>query len=116
MAGEGHDPGVYRAVIVIRGGDNGRELVEKSLLAHWRGSIEPVLRRVLRDAVQDHGSVTQMDMIARHADEALDQDQVLRVAIRVWFGFRGWPDEDYDIPALRLAIVDQPHPPGGGGP
>ncbi len=54
-----------------------------------------------------------MDVVAGHADEALDQEEVLGLAVGVQFGLGDGLDEDHNVAAPRLAVVHQRHPLGG---
>ena len=71
------------------------------------------VRLGLGHAVEDNDAVAQMDVVAGHADEALDQEEVLGLAVGVRLGLGDGLDEDDDVAAPRLAVVNQRHPLGG---
>src|SRR6185437_2187271 len=66
-----------------------------------------------RHAVQDNDAVAQVNMVAGHADEPLDQREICWRTIH-WVGVCHRLDENYDIAATGLAIVHERHPPAGG--
>ena len=71
------------------------------------------MRLVLRHAVEDDDAVVQVDVVAGHADETLDEEEVLGLALGVKLGLGDRLDENDDVAAARLAIVNQRHPLGG---
>ena len=71
------------------------------------------VRLVLRHAVEDHDAVAQMDMVAGHADQPLHQGQILGISIRIQV--RHGLDEDHNVVAPGLAVVNQRHPLRGRG-
>ena len=85
----------------------------KSFRWDCSGSCRLSRGQILGHAVEDHDAVAQMDMVAGNADQPLHQDQVLRIPIAVRIRHR--LEEDHDVAALRLAVVNQRHPLGGRG-
>jgi len=65
------------------------------------------VRLVLRHSVDNHDAVAQMDMVARHANESLDQVHVVAIFIGHRFV------KDHNIAALGLTVVNERHPFGG---
>ena len=57
-----------------------------------------------------YNAVIQVDVVAGNADQALDQEEVLRLAIRVKLRLGRRLDEHDHVVALRFAVVNQRHP------
>ena len=79
----------------------GRKLVKKlSMVFRCRGGGVGLC---LRHPIPDHDAIAQMDVVSGHADEALDEKDVLRLAIgihRIEAGSEDRLDENNDVAVL----------------
>ena len=73
VIGQVDHPRSYGAVRIFHGGQDGGEIIRISALAGRQGQCRALGGQRLRDAVDEHGAVAQMDVIARHANQALDR-------------------------------------------
>src|SRR5580692_7611185 len=90
----------------LRVGRHGGKLVEKLTMVFRRGRIG--VRLWLRDAVEDHDAVAQMDVVTRHPDEALHESGVYRLAIgihRIEAGLEDRLDEADNVAAPGLSVM-----------
>src|SRR5580658_2298349 len=95
----------------LRVGWHRRKFVEKILIIIGRGGLSVWLW--LRDAVENHDAVAQMDVVTRHPDEALDESGVYRLAIgihRIEAGLEDRLDEDDNVAAPGLTVMNKGHP------
>ena len=83
MVGEIDGP-AFSCAARLRVGRDGGKLVEKFLVIFRRGGLG--VRVGLRDSIEDDDAITQVDVVAGHADEPLDEKKVLRLAVGVKFG------------------------------
>ena len=97
----------------LRIGRNRGKLVEKLLVVFRRCGLR-VRLRLWSHSVEDHDAIAKMDMVAGYANQPFDQEEVLRLAVSIQFRLGNGLDKDDDVAALRLTVVNQWHPLGGG--
>jgi hypothetical protein len=64
----------------------------------------------MRDAIDEYSSILKMQVVAGHTDEPLYKGQINGLSVGVGFRLRERTEEDHNVVALRVAMMDERHP------